>query len=107
MSAAVVAYGAAFAIALVVAMSAALAAFTSSNATKRVAALLVALIGAVLAAAALGAPASVLIAGGALAFVYCTVGVALIVRLQEAYGGVEVFEIDAADEQSEPREPEA
>lgn len=99
--------GAALAIALALTLSAALAAHSSTNATKRVGAVLVALIGAMLAAAALGAPAALLIGGGALGFAYCAVGVALIVRLQEGYGGVEIPEIDAADEQSEPREPEA
>jgi hypothetical protein len=107
MSATLVASGGAFAIALVVAMAGVLAAFTSANAGKRVAAVLVALVAAMLALAAFGAPASALIAAGALAFVYCAVGVALMVRLQEAYGGIEVKDIDAADEQSEPRETEA
>jgi hypothetical protein len=96
--------GLAVAIALVAA--GAVAAFASSNALKKVAALLVALVGAGLAAALLSAPSSVLIAAAAIAFAYCVVGTAVVVRLQEAYGSIETSDIDAADEQDEPREPE-
>jgi len=107
MTAQVIASGGVFAVALVIALAGAFAALTSANVVKRVTAVLVALIGAMLALAALGAPASALIVGGALVFAYGAVGVALIVRLQEAYGGVEIGDIDSADAQSEPREPEA
>lgn len=96
--------GLALAVALVA--GGAVAAFTSSNALKKVAALLTALVGAALAIALLGAPSSVLIAVAAIAFAYCVVGVAVIVRLQEAYGSIEISDIDGADEQDEPREPE-
>lgn len=107
MAPSVIAGAAAFAIAVALALIAAIAAYASANATKRLAAVLVALIAALLAAAALGAPQTMLIAGGAIAFGYCAVGAALVVRLQEAYGGVEVGDFDAADEASEPQEPAA
>ena len=96
--------GLALAIALVA--GGAVAAFTSSNALKKVAAVLTALVGAALVAALLGAPSSLLIALAAIAFAYCVVGVAVVVRLQEAYGSIETGDVDAADEQDEPREPE-
>ena len=96
--------GLALAIALVA--GGAVAAFASSNALKKIAAVLTALVGAALAAAMLGAPDGVLIAVAAVAFAYCALGVAVVVRLQEAYGSIEASELDAADEQDEPREPE-
>jgi hypothetical protein len=96
--------GLALAIALVAA--GAVAAFASSNALKKVAAVLTALVGAALVAAMLGAPSSVLIAAAAIAFAYCAVGIAVVVRLQEAYGSIETSDLDAADEQDESREPE-
>jgi hypothetical protein len=96
--------GLALAIALVA--GGAVAAFASSNVLKKVAALLTALVGAALSAALLGAPSSLLIAAAAVVFAYCAVGVAVAVRLQEAYGSIETGDLDAADEQDEPREPE-
>jgi hypothetical protein len=107
MDASNLATGVAFALAAAVAMAAAFTALTSANAVKRVVSIVVALIGAMLASAALAAPAQLVVAAGALAFAFCAVGVALIVRLQEAYGAVEVGDFDSADEQSELREPEA
>ena len=107
MAPALIAGAAAFVIAVALALIAALTAHVSANATKRLAAVIVALFAAMLALAALGAPQAALIAGGVIAFAYCIMGVALVVRLQEAYGGVEVAELDAADEASEPREPSA
>lgn len=82
-------------------------AWASANTAKRLAGLLIAQIGAMLGLAVLGAPQGAIIAGVALAFALMLVGAALIVRLQEAYGGVEAAEFDAADEQSEPAEPQA
>lgn len=82
-------------------------AWASANTAKRLAGLLIAQLGAMLGLAVLGAPQGAIIAGVALAFAHVLVGAALIVRLQEAYGGVEVAEFDAADEQSEPSEPAA
>jgi hypothetical protein len=94
------------ALAMALVAGGAVAAFVSSNALKKVAAVLTALVGAALAAALLGAPSGVLIAAAAVAFAYCVVGVAAVVRLQEAYGSIESSELDAADEQDEPKEPE-
>ena len=96
--------GLALAIALVA--GGAVAAFASSNALKKVAALLTALLGAALAAAILGAPSSALLAATVTIFAYCVVGVAIVVRLQEGYGSIETSDLDTADEQDEPREPE-
>jgi hypothetical protein len=78
------------------------AAWASNNATKRLAALLVAQIGALIAWAALGAPLVGLVAGIAMAFAQLAVGAAVLVRLQEAYGTVEVADLDAADASREP-----
>lgn len=83
----------------------AVAAWTSANVAKRVAAIALAHIGAVVALAVLGAPGPALIAGVGAAFAQLTLGVALIVRLQESYGAIEAPEIDAADASSEPTEP--
>ncbi len=94
------------ALAMALVAGGAVAAFVSSNALKKVAAVLTALVGAALAAALLGAPGGVLIAAAAIAFAYCVVGVAVVVRLQEVYGSIETRDLDAADEQDEPREPE-
>ena len=82
-------------------------AWRSANATKRLAGLLIASLGALLALAALRAPEAALIAGVAATFAQLLIGAALLVRLQEAYGGVEAADIDAADEASEPPEPAA
>lgn len=94
------------ALAMALVLGGAVAAFASGNALKKVAAILSALVGAGLAAALLGAPSGTLIAVAAIAFAYCVVGVAVLVRLQEAYGSIETSDLDAADEQDEPREPE-
>lgn len=96
--------GLAIAIALV--LGGAVAAYVSSNVLKKVAALLTALVGAALAAALIGAPSKLVIAAAAIAFGYCAVGVAVAVRLQEAYGSIETSDLDAADEQDEPKEPQ-
>lgn len=82
-------------------------AWTSSNVMKRVAGLLLTLLASVLALAALHAPGAALIGGLVIAFATLALGVALLVRLQEAYGGLDVAAFDAADEESEPREPGA
>lgn len=79
-------------------------AWTSGNAAKRVVGVAIAMLGALVAAAALAAPVSVLIVGAGVLFAQIALGVALVVRLQEAYGVVEIPEIDAADAESEPRE---
>jgi len=84
----------------------AVAAFASGNALKKTAATMASLVGAVLALALLGAPGGALVAGAAIALAYCVVGVAVAVRLQEAYGGIETSDLDAADDQDEPRRAE-
>ncbi len=85
----------------------ALMAWTSGNILKRVVGIVIADLGALLALATLGAPASMLIAGIGAAFAALLVGIALIVRLQESYGGVEALDFDAADQNDEPAEPAA
>jgi len=90
--------------AVVLLMVGVVAAWSSDHATKRVIGIVVALLGALVGLAALSAPSALLIAGVAVLFGHVAVGVALVVRLQEAYGGVEAPAIDAADAQSEPVE---
>ncbi len=80
----------------------AVAAWSSTNVVKRVAAIALAHIGAVSALSVLGAPDAALIAAVAAAFAQLTLGVALVVLLQERYGAIEAPDIDAADAQSEP-----
>jgi hypothetical protein len=88
-------------------MIGALAAWTAPNAMKRVAGVVIALIAAIVAMAALQAPSSWLIGGVAVALAYCVIGTAVVVRLQEAYGGAEAREFDASDDDSESAEPDA
>lgn len=80
----------------------ALAAWASANVAKRVAGVVIALMGATCALAVLTAPSGVMAAAVASAFGYCAVGVAVLARLQEAYGSVEAPEIDRIDQQDEP-----
>jgi hypothetical protein len=87
-------------------MLGAIMALTSANLVKRIAGLLIANIAAVLAAAVLTGGA-LLIVGVAVMAAALVIGSALIVRLQERYGGVEAAEQDAADSDSEPRESDA
>lgn len=94
------------ALAIALVAGGAVTAFASSNALKRVMAVLVALVGAALALGALGAPAIAVTAAVAIALGYVAVGVAVVVRIQEAYGAVEMRDLDAADEEDEPRESE-
>lgn len=82
-------------------------AWAAPNATKRVAGIVVAHIGAVLVLAVLGAPESVVGAAVAIGLAQVVFGVAVVVRLQEAYGAVESPEIDSADDAAEPAEPGA
>lgn len=94
-----------FAVAVVMLMLGAVTAWNSANVIKRVAGLVVAMLGALAALAAFDAPGELLVVAGAAAFAQLVIGVALIVRVQEAYGGVEAAEIDAADLTVEPAEP--
>ncbi len=82
-------------------MAGAVTAWTSANVTKRIAALALAQIGALAGLSALGAPSAASVAGIVAAFAQLTLGVALIVRLQETYNSVEAPELDAADALSE------
>lgn len=85
----------------------AVTAWTSVNAVKRLGGLVIAQLGAVLTLAALGAPHGLLLAAITIGVAVLVIGAALIVRLQEAYSGVELAEIDLADEQGEPAETDA
>jgi hypothetical protein len=75
----------------------AMAALLLGNAIKRLAGLLIAGFGAIAGLAALGASDGAIIVGVAVLFAQTAIGVALVVRLQEAYGGVDAGDIDAAD----------
>ncbi len=92
------------AIAIALLVLGALTAWASSNVVKRLVSLLLAQLGALIGLAALDAPPAALIAAIALSLAQLLLGAALLVRLQEGYGGVEAPEFDAADEQSEPTE---
>ena len=87
-------------------MIGAAAALVSPNAMKRLVGMSIATLGALAGLAALGAPDGALVAGAALLLAQIVVGVAIIIRLQESYGGVETPEIDVADADSEPRDAE-
>jgi hypothetical protein len=78
----------------------------SGNATKRIAGLFIATLGALLALAALRAPEGALIVAAVAGFAHVAIGAALVTRMQEAYGGVDIAAINAADEQSERPAPE-
>lgn len=90
--------------AVVLVIAGAAAAFLSPNAIKRLAGLTIAGLGAVAALAAFRAPEFALTTGVAVLFAQLAIGVAIVVRLQEGYGGIETPDIDAADAQSEPRD---
>jgi hypothetical protein len=85
-------------------MIGAVAALMSSNAMKRLVGVSIATLGALAALAALGAPDGALVAGAALLLGQTVIGVAIVVRLQEGYGGVETPDIDTADASDEPRD---
>jgi hypothetical protein len=97
--------GLALAVALIAGGS--VAAFARANALKRLAGVLIALAGAALALAILQTPGPAVLAVIAIALAYVTLGNAVAVRLQEAYGAIESDEIDSADQQDEPQEPGA
>lgn len=94
----------ALAAAMALTLIGAVTAWLAANAAKRLAGLVFALIGAVLALGVLGAPAALLAGGVALAFAHLALGLALLVRQQESYGGVEATEIDTADRKAEAAE---
>lgn len=82
-------------------------ALSSANVVKRVAGLLIAHLAALMALASLKLGGVVLMAALGVALAVLLLGVALLVRLQEAYGAVETLDLDTADSQSEPLEPAA
>lgn len=100
----VAAHIALLAISFVLTLLGAVAAQTAENVWKRLSGVVAALVGAALGCAALNAGSGVVIVVGAIAFAYCAVGVALGVRIQEAYGSAETGALDRADAESEPRE---
>ena len=95
---------AAAAVVLIVGVTTALA---SANAVKRVCGLTLVMLAVLLALAALRVPQAALMAGLAVVFAQMLIGAAVLVRLQEAYGVIEVAEFDAADAKAEPAEPSA
>lgn len=82
-------------------------AWASGNVIKRLIGVAVAMLGAIVALGALAAPQSFVIVAAAAVFAQLVLGAALIVRLQEDYGGVEAIEHDIADDDGEPAEPKA
>lgn len=79
------------------------AALMLSNAAKRLAGLVIAGFGALAALAALGAPGGAIVAGVVVMFAQIALGAAIVVRLQESYGGVAASDIDAADANDDTR----
>lgn len=82
-------------------------AWLARDALKRIGGLALLGFAALAAAAAVGAPPALLAGGVGIIFAQIVIGVAIVVRLQEAYGGAEIAEIDAADAASEPPGPAA
>lgn len=97
----------ALAIALALLMAGVATAWRTANAARRLGGILCAHIAAMLALGVLGAPTMAVVAAVAIAFGYCAIGVAITIRLQETYASTEAGEIDAADDQGEPAEPNA
>jgi hypothetical protein len=91
---------AALVVSVAILMGAAVTALTSASVLKRIVAVLTALIAAALAAGVLSAAAATL-GAIALMFAYGVFGVAILVRLQESYGGSDAGDIDMADDQGE------
>ena len=69
-------------------------ALTSPNAIKRLAGLSIAMLGGLAALAALGAPQGAIVAGAAVLLAQLALGVAIVVRLHESYGGIETPDLD-------------
>jgi multisubunit Na+/H+ antiporter MnhC subunit len=95
-----------FAAAIALLAIGAVTAWAGANAAKRVVGCIVALFGAALALAALGAPAAFVLTAVVLSFAYLALGAGIVVRLQEAYGGVETTEIDSADRKADAEQPQ-
>lgn len=92
------------AVAAALMMGGSVTAWAATNTAKRVVGVLIVLAAALVAMAAIGAPTSAFVIAVVLAFGYCALGAAILVRLQEAYGTIEAREIDAADDRDEPPE---
>jgi hypothetical protein len=90
---------------IVLLVAGATAALTAPNAIKRLVGLMIAGFGALAALAALQAPQGALVAAVAALLAQAVAGVAIVVRLQEGYATIETPEIDAADAESEARDP--
>lgn len=103
MSAAVLILRVDIALCVAMLMLGAVVALTSANVVKRVIGALIVNLAAVLAAGAL-TDGALLIVGVAVLAATLMIGCALLVRLQERYGGVEAFDQDVADADAEPRE---
>jgi len=91
--------------AIVLLTLAAASCLSTNNMSRRLIALFVAMVGAILAASGLHAGGGVLIAAVGVAAAYSAIGVALLVRSQEAYQSIEADELDVADLSDEPLEP--
>jgi multisubunit Na+/H+ antiporter MnhC subunit len=89
------------AVALALFAMGAAALLTASSVGKRIMALAAINAAALYALAAMGAPQGALIAASVAGFAQIGLGVALMVRLKEDYGAVEVSDLDLADAQSE------
>jgi energy-converting hydrogenase Eha subunit C len=83
--------------AMAVIAAGAAAALMASNTIKRLVGVALLQCGVMIALAAFGAPTALLMACALVWFAQITLGAALIVRLQEAYGDSETPAIDAAD----------
>ena len=82
-------------------------AMTSANVVKRLGGALIALLASLVAAASLGAPAALLGVGSAVALATLALGAAIVVRLQESYGAIEVRDLNEADIETDHARPEA
>jgi hypothetical protein len=97
----------ALALAAALLMAGGVSALAAASFAKRVAGVMIAFVATMLALAVLGAPPAASAAAAAIAFAYVALGVALLVRIQEAYATAESVEVDAADDRDEPAEPAA
>jgi hypothetical protein len=107
MAPALLANAIALALAIALLMAGVATAWRTANAARRLGGILCAHVAAMLALGVLGAPPIAAVTAVAIAFGYCAIGVAVTIRLQESYASAEAGEIDAADDQGEPAEPNA
>lgn len=91
--------------AIVLLVAGATTALTAPNAIKRLVGLIIAGFGVLASLAALQAPQEALVAAVAVVLAQTAVGVAIAVRMQEGYATAETPEVDAADAESEARDP--